>query len=368
MLAPCMTVLSTSKNAAAVGVGRGVERVSTSADAAAASPASGRTLLQVEPSRSLFPGSPVSHDASVDGSAHAGVQRRLCRLAVTEAAAWTSRPSAGSRPRRERRTSLTWAQLEDEVARVADRARCAGRRAGQRVDDRRRQPDRVRDRLPRGAPRPGRRRSGQPAVGHRRAGADGRRQRRPADGRRRHGDRRVTPRPGPPELGPDVLAGRRPCLVAGTAPGEGEVGFADLRADLGRPVPPLPDPESWPSCSTPAVRRACRGRRCSATGRCWPTSSRSAAVEPPMITATTSSRRAAALPRLRPQRRAGRVLRHRAQLVLVDGFDPGLLDLIDDEACSVVPVAPPVFAHWRPTSTCASGSARSGWCCRARRR
>jgi long-chain acyl-CoA synthetase len=45
----------------------------------------------------------------------------------------------------------------------------------------------------------------------------------------------------------------------------------------------------------------------------------------------------------------GGVLRHRAKLVLVDRFDPrGTLDLIDDEACSVVPVAPPVFAHWLP--------------------
>ena len=44
----------------------------------------------------------------------------------------------------------------------------------------------------------------------------------------------------------------------------------------------------------------------------------------------------------------GGVLRHRAKLVLVDRFDPqGCLDLIEDEACSVVPVAPPVFARWR---------------------
>jgi long-chain acyl-CoA synthetase len=43
----------------------------------------------------------------------------------------------------------------------------------------------------------------------------------------------------------------------------------------------------------------------------------------------------------------GGVLRHRAKLVLVDRFDPqATLDLIDDEAISVVPVAPPVFAYW----------------------
>jgi long-chain acyl-CoA synthetase len=41
-------------------------------------------------------------------------------------------------------------------------------------------------------------------------------------------------------------------------------------------------------------------------------------------------------------------MRHRAKLVLTSRFEPqGTLDLIEDEACSVVPVAPPVFAYWR---------------------
>ena len=45
----------------------------------------------------------------------------------------------------------------------------------------------------------------------------------------------------------------------------------------------------------------------------------------------------------------GAVLRHRARLLLVEQFEPqAVLDLIDDEACSVVPIAPPVFAHWLP--------------------
>jgi long-chain acyl-CoA synthetase len=44
----------------------------------------------------------------------------------------------------------------------------------------------------------------------------------------------------------------------------------------------------------------------------------------------------------------GIVVRHRAKLVLTGRFEPqGTLDLIEDEACSVVPVAPPVFAYWR---------------------
>jgi long-chain acyl-CoA synthetase len=45
----------------------------------------------------------------------------------------------------------------------------------------------------------------------------------------------------------------------------------------------------------------------------------------------------------------GGVLRHRAKLVLVERFEPqATLDLFDDEAVSVVPVAPPVFAYWLP--------------------
>jgi long-chain acyl-CoA synthetase len=43
----------------------------------------------------------------------------------------------------------------------------------------------------------------------------------------------------------------------------------------------------------------------------------------------------------------GQVVRQQARLVLVDGFDAdGALDIIEDEAVTVVPVAPPVLAHW----------------------
>ncbi len=45
----------------------------------------------------------------------------------------------------------------------------------------------------------------------------------------------------------------------------------------------------------------------------------------------------------------GGVLRHRAKLLLVERWDPvTVLDIVEDEACSVLPVAPPVFAHWLP--------------------
>lgn len=45
----------------------------------------------------------------------------------------------------------------------------------------------------------------------------------------------------------------------------------------------------------------------------------------------------------------GATLRQRARLVLADAFEPDeTLGLIEDEAVSVLPVAPPVFAHWLP--------------------
>jgi long-chain acyl-CoA synthetase len=45
----------------------------------------------------------------------------------------------------------------------------------------------------------------------------------------------------------------------------------------------------------------------------------------------------------------GQVLRQRARLVLVNGFDvEESLSVIEDEAVTVVPVAPPVFAYWQP--------------------
>ncbi len=44
----------------------------------------------------------------------------------------------------------------------------------------------------------------------------------------------------------------------------------------------------------------------------------------------------------------GAVLRQRAKLVMLERFDPqAVLDVIEDEACSVVPLAPPVFGYWR---------------------
>ncbi|MGD9958452.1 class I adenylate-forming enzyme family protein [Nocardioides sp.] len=61
----------------------------------------------------------------------------------------------------------------------------------------------------------------------------------------------------------------------------------------------------------------------------------------------------------------GVVLRQGACLVLLERFDPqSALDLIAAEQCTVVPVAPPVFAHWLPIEDLGSrlGSVRLMLC------
>ena len=65
----------------------------------------------------------------------------------------------------------------------------------------------------------------------------------------------------------------------------------------------------------------------------------------------------------------GQVLRQRARLVLVGSFDvEGSLDVVEDEAVTVVPVAPRAGALDGRGRPAPSGSAGSGWRCRGRRR
>ena len=95
--------------------------------------------------------------------------------------------------------------------------------------------------------------------------------------------------------------------------------------------------------------RPTRARRCSATARCWPTSSRRPRPSPAPITSDDIVLgRAAAVPRLRPQRRArpgaapGRDARPRAS-----GSCPTRrCELVAAEQVTVVPVAPPVITAW----------------------
>jgi long-chain acyl-CoA synthetase len=138
--------------------------------------------------------------------------------------------------------------------------------------------------------------------------------------------------------------------VVGAEPGEGEQAYAALRAVAPRPVPPLPDPEKL-ACLLYTSGTSGRPRAAMLTHRALIANIEQAAqVEPPMIHGDDVV--LGVLPVFHVyglNAVLGGVLRHRAKLVLVDHFEPqATLDLIDDEAVSVVPVAPPVFAYWLP--------------------
>ena len=128
----------------------------------------------------------------------------------------------------------------------------------------------------------------------------------------------------------------------------GERSYDDLRADSARPVPPLADLERlavllYTSGTSGRPRAAMLTHRALAANI-----EQVAAVDPPMIHGDDVVLGVLPLFHVYGLNAVlGGVIRRRAKLVLSDHFDPqGTLDLIDDEACSVVPVAPPVFAHW----------------------
>ncbi|WP_036517590.1 class I adenylate-forming enzyme family protein [Nocardioides sp. J54] len=138
-------------------------------------------------------------------------------------------------------------------------------------------------------------------------------------------------------------------VLVGAEPADGEVSYDDLRAVEPRPVPPLPDPEKlavllYTSGTSGLPRAAMLTHRALLANV-----DQVAAVEPAMIRSDDVV--LGVLPLFHVYGLGavlGGVVRHRAKLVLADRFDPeGTLDLIEDEACSVVPVAPPVFAAWQ---------------------
>lgn len=135
--------------------------------------------------------------------------------------------------------------------------------------------------------------------------------------------------------------------------GDGDVSTSATRYDdlvdvEPTPVPPLPDPEKlavllYTSGASGEPRAAMLSHRALLANV-----EQVAAVQPPMITGDDVVLGVLPLFHVYGLNAVlGGVLRHRAKLVLADRFDPeGTLDVIEDEACSVVPVAPPVFAHW----------------------
>jgi len=129
----------------------------------------------------------------------------------------------------------------------------------------------------------------------------------------------------------------------------GEASYDELRAAPARPVPPLQDPEKlaallYTSGTSGLPRAAMLTHRALLANveQC-------AQVEPPMIHGDDVVLGVLPLFHVYGLNAVlGSVLRRRAKLVLVERFDPQeTLAIIDDEACSVVPVAPPVFAYWR---------------------
>ncbi len=129
----------------------------------------------------------------------------------------------------------------------------------------------------------------------------------------------------------------------------GEQSYDDLRAEPARPVPQLQDPEKlavllYTSGTSGLPRAAMLTHRALLANV-----EQVARVEPQMMHGDDVV--LCVLPLFHVyglNAVLGGMLRHRAKLVLVERFDPHeTLTLIDDEACSVVPVAPPVFAYWQ---------------------
>lgn len=140
-----------------------------------------------------------------------------------------------------------------------------------------------------------------------------------------------------------------PLVVIGTQPLPGERAHDQLRELPARPVPPLQDPEKlavllYTSGTSGLPRAAMLTHRALLANL-----DQVARVEPPMIHGDDVVLGVLPLFHVYGLNAVlGGVLRHRAKLVLVERFDPHeTLTLIDDEACSVVPVAPPVFAYWQ---------------------
>ncbi|WP_432476375.1 class I adenylate-forming enzyme family protein [Nocardioides sp. GXQ0305] len=138
-------------------------------------------------------------------------------------------------------------------------------------------------------------------------------------------------------------------VVVGEEPGPGELGLADLRADDTQPVPALPDPDKLAALLYTSGTSG-RPRAAMLTHRALSANlEQVAAVEPPMMHADDVVLGVLPLFHVYGLNAVlGGVLRHGCTLVLAERFDPQqTLDLVEDEGCTVLPLAPAVFAHWR---------------------
>jgi long-chain acyl-CoA synthetase len=144
-------------------------------------------------------------------------------------------------------------------------------------------------------------------------------------------------------------AAARPRIVTvGTTLEPGERSWDQLVASRGRPAPVRVDPETlavllYTSGTSGRPRAAMLSHRALLANI-----EQVAQVDPPMITGRDVVLGVLPLFHVYGLNAVlGQVVRQHARMVLVDGFDPeGSLDIIEDEAVSVLPVAPAVFAHW----------------------
>ena len=139
-------------------------------------------------------------------------------------------------------------------------------------------------------------------------------------------------------------------VVCGALPVPGETAYADLVAGGDPPaaVAAPTDPESlavllYTSGTSGRPRAAMLSHRALLANV-----EQASAVEPPMVRPDDSVLGVLPLFHVYGLNAVlGQVLRQRARLVLVASFDvEGSLDVVEDEAVTVVPVAPPVLAYW----------------------
>lgn len=146
-----------------------------------------------------------------------------------------------------------------------------------------------------------------------------------------------------------TLAEPVPLVQVDGEPASGAVGFDVLAEALIRRVPALPDNEKL-ACLLYTSGTSGLPRAVMLTHRALLANlEQTAAVTPPMLHGNDVVLGVLPLFHVYGLNAVlGGVLKHGAKLVLAQRFDPqGTLDLIEDEAISVVPVAPPVFDHWR---------------------
>ena len=149
----------------------------------------------------------------------------------------------------------------------------------------------------------------------------------------------------PELLGRAVVPG---VVVVENDPGPGETSYDVLRAAADGVIPPLQDPER-PAALLYTGGTSGRPRAAVLSHRALLANIEQVArLEPPLMHADDVVLGVLPLFHVYGLNAVlGGVLRHGARLVIAERFDPeGTLDLIEDEACSVVPAAPAVFGHW----------------------